>query len=987
MAANQTPTPPEAAPEAAPETAPEAAPEATPSVEPEPKSLAVASQLVEAFVGEPPVETAPVAEPEPEPEAPAPEPARTPPHPLPPTKTSPDADGELDLRAPELYLNRELTWLNFNWRVLHEAEDERTQLLERVKFVAIVSSNLDEFYMKRIGGLKQQIGAGLHELSVDGRTPRQQITECLAAAQQLSAHKQDLFERLSDQLSDNGIVLAGYEQLEDEEKESLREYYFENIFPLVTPQAMDPAHPFPFISNLSLNLLVTLNYPKDDTPSLARVKVPVGAGIPRFLEVSEGSCIYVALEDIMANNLDLLFPGMKVVACEKFRVTRNANTEQDEEQADDLLAMIESELRERKFAPIVRLEVGADTSVEHRGMLASEFGLDESTDVVEVHGMLAMYDLIEIATLDIPELRDPPHFPVNPAELADERLMFHVIRDKGSLLVHHPYESFTGSVERFLREASVDPKVRAIKMTLYRTSEETRVIQYLIDAARNGKQVAVALELKARFDEEANIRWANRLERVGIHVTYGVVGLKTHCKIILVVRQDYDGLRRYAQVGTGNYHAGTARLYSDLGLFTCDDQIGRDLTELFNYLTTGYKPKRNYNKILPAPKVLKQALLSKIDREIELHSPDAPGAIQMKMNALEDRDITRALYRASRAGVTVQLIVRDTCRLRPGIAGLSDNVTVISVVGRFLEHTRLVYFRAGGNEEYYIGSADCMKRNLESRVEAMVPVEDPRLQRELRALLDAQLNDRRRSAHARRGREKEPHQELPTAADRSRRETLQGSDPPAPAQAARSRATPTKPLISGTTGASRPPNGHRSPRRRHPDAVRWDAERKLGHDRELGMLSWKTRPRKDGEMYIVLEGELTEGESLHDLEIDADRVVFNMARVRYINSEGSRRLLHFLEDVGKRARITAELCAPAVVDLINMVPIFLDHMRVESVIVPIECPNCFAEGDLRVHLPAHGTPDLDYPDCEDCGTPTELAALEERYFAFLNSQN
>jgi len=670
--------------------------------------------------------------------------ATTPPHPLPPTKTSPAGeDREIDLRAPELYLNRELTWLNFNWRVLHEAADERTAVLERLKFVAIVSSNLDEFTMKRIGGLKQQIGAGLHDLSVDGRTPRQQLTECLGAAHALAAQSHAVFEQLSDVLSDNGIVLASYDQLDDEEREALRDYYFENIFPLVTPQAMDPAHPFPFISNLSLNLLVTLNYPKDDTPSLARVKVPVGAGIPRFLEVSEGSCVYVLLEEVMANNLDLLFPGMKVVTWEMFRVTRNANTEQDEERADDLLSMIESELRERKFAPIVRLEVGAGISEEHRGMLAAELGLDGSTDVVEVPGMLAMRDLFEIAALDIPELRDPPHHPSNPADLVDERPMFHVIREKGSLLVHHPYESFTQSVERFLREASTDPKVRAIKMTLYRTSEETRVIQYLIDAAKNGKQVAVALELKARFDEEANIRWANRLERVGIHVTYGVVGLKTHCKVVLVVRQDYDGLRRYAHVGTGNYHAGTARLYSDLGLFTCDDQIGRDLTELFNYLTTGYKPKRNYSKILPAPKVLKQALISKIDREIALHSAETPGLIQLKMNALEDRDITRALYRASRAGVHVDLIVRDTCRLRPGIPGLSENVTVISIVGRFLEHARIVYFRAGGAEEYYIGSADCMKRNLESRVEVLVPVEQPRLQKELRTLLDAQLGDQR----------------------------------------------------------------------------------------------------------------------------------------------------------------------------------------------------------------------------------------------------
>jgi polyphosphate kinase len=405
--------------------------------------------------------------------------------------------------------------------------------------------------------------------------------------------------------------------------------------------------------------------------------------------------------------------------------------------------MIETELRERKFAPIVRLEVEEGMSDLHRGMLAAELGLDEESDVVEVDGMLGTRDLMEIAAIDEPELHDPPHHPIDPPQLAGDRPIFHTIRDAGSILLQHPYESFTSSVERFLRDASRDPKVRAIKMTLYRTSAKTNVINHLIRAAQEGKQVAVVVELKARFDESANIQWASRLEEAGIHVTYGVMGLKTHCKVILVVRQDYNGLNRYAHIGTGNYHAGTARLYADLGLLTSDDAIGADLTELFNYLSTGYKPKRRYRKLLTAPTSLKKGLIERIQREIELHTPESPGRIQFKMNALEDGDVTRALYEASRAGVEVDLIVRDTCRLRPGIPGLSENVRVISVVGRFLEHARIYYFRNGGEPEYYIGSADLMQRNLESRVECVTPVEDPALQSDLRFLLETQLADTR----------------------------------------------------------------------------------------------------------------------------------------------------------------------------------------------------------------------------------------------------
>ena len=660
-----------------------------------------------------------------------------------PAVTSKPGPGR-NLDSPDLYLNRELTWLRFNWRVLAEAEDDRNPLLERLKFLAITASNLDEFFMKRIGGLKQQVVAGLHELTVDGRTPHQQITECYAVVRDFELRQREVLSVLLRLLEPFGIGIARYAELTEDEQGELRDHYFRNIFPLVTPLAIDPAHPFPFVSNLSLNLLVTVKDSRDNEPSLARVKVPVGSGIPRLLRVGTGYR-FVRLEDVMAHNLDLLFPGTEVASCEVFRVTRNANTERDEEEADDLLAMIETELRDRRFAPIVRLEVAPGMDSVRRGMLAAELGLDENADVFESDGMLALRDLMEIAALDLPALHDPPHHPIDHPRLhaEEERNIFHILRDAGSILLVHPYESFSTSVERFLREASEDPKVRAIKMTLYRTSSDARLINHLCNAARNGKQVAVVVELKARFDEAANIQFASRLEEFGIHVTYGVLGLKTHCKVILVVRQDYNGLRRYAHVGTGNYHPGTARLYADYGLMTSNDDIGRDLTELFNYLTTGYRPKRPYRKLLPAPALLKRALLDRIEREARLHSPDNPGLIQMKMNALEDVDITRALYRAAEAGVKIDLIVRDTCRLRPGLPGLSETVRIVSIVGRFLEHGRIYYFRNGGSEEYLIGSADCMTRNLESRVEVVTPIEDTLLCRELRAMLDVQLKPSR----------------------------------------------------------------------------------------------------------------------------------------------------------------------------------------------------------------------------------------------------
>ena len=646
-----------------------------------------------------------------------------------------------DLASPEWYLNRELTWLEFNKRVLSEAQDIRTPLLARVFFFSVIGSNLDEFYMKRIGGLKQQVGAGVKRLSVDGRLPMEQIEECTVSVNNILKRQRELGVELQEELSREGIFLERYASLNATQRAWLDDFFVDRVYPLLTPQGMDPAHPFPFISNLSINLLVSVRYPGSEHAYRNRIKIPVSDDTPRFIKVCDDE-IYVLLEDIVKNNLEMLLPGMEIDSAEVFRVTRNAITERGREQANDLLQMIESALRKRKFAEIVRLEVEAGMNPLHKGMLAAELGIDEARDVFEVQGLVGKVDMMEIAKIDRADLHYPHHLPVdNPELMEDDPNIFHVLREKKEVLLQHPYESFDTSVERFLREASTDPKVLGIKMTLYRTASQSRIIEYLIEASQNGKQVAVVMELKARFDEASNIKWAGFLEEAGIHVTYGVVGLKTHSKVIFVVRKDYDGLRRYAHIGTGNYHSGTARGYCDLGLLTCDPEIVADLTELFNYLTTGYTPIRQYKKLLPSPKILKKALLSKIYREINNKEKGGEGFIQLKTNALEDRDITEALYRASQAGVKVDLIVRDTCRLRPGIKGLSDNVRVISLVGRFLEHSRIFYFRNNGAEEYYIASADLMKRNLESRVEVCSPVESPRLQKQLREIIDLQLEN------------------------------------------------------------------------------------------------------------------------------------------------------------------------------------------------------------------------------------------------------
>jgi polyphosphate kinase len=665
------------------------------------------------------------------------------PHHTPPAQTSPAAAvaPAFDLQAPELYLNRELTWLAFNKRVLSEGEDARNPLLERVFFLAVVGSNLDEFFMKRIGGLKQQVGASVKRLSIDGRLPQEQIDACHLVVHEILAKQLLLEKDLQRELAGQSIDLVKYTELSQEDREIADSYFRYDIYPLLTPQGMDPAHPFPFISNLSINLLVSVRYPGTDHSLLIRIKIPTGAEVPRFVQIGKKT-VFILLEDLVANNLPILLPGMEIESCAAFRVTRNAITERSEEQANDLLVMIESALRNRKFAEIVRLEVDRGMLELHRGKLAAELGVDQEQDVYDVDGILGLRDLLQIAAIDRPDLHFVPHHPVdNPELLGDDPNIFHTIREQKNILLQHPYESFDTSVERFLRESSRDPKVLAIKATLYRTAKDSRIIKYLINAAQNGKQVAVVVELMARFDESANIRWAGFLEEAGIHVTYGIVGMKTHSKLIFVIRKDYDGLRRYSHIGTGNYHAGTARAYVDLGLITCDPEIGADLTELFNYLTSGCTATRRYLKILPSPKHFKKALLNKITREIEHQQAGGAGLIQLKTNALEDKEVVEALYRASMAGVHIDLIVRDSCRLRPGIPGLSENIRVISIVGRFLEHGRIYYFKNNDEEEYYIGSADLMKRNLESRVEVCAPVLSSRHKALLREVLDLQLTN------------------------------------------------------------------------------------------------------------------------------------------------------------------------------------------------------------------------------------------------------
>jgi polyphosphate kinase len=654
----------------------------------------------------------------------------------------------IELDSHEFFLNRELTWLSFNSRVLHEAADERNPLLERLKFLAIVSSNLDEFFMKRIGSLKRKVAAGIQDKSADGLTAQQQIDACYNAIREQELRQRELLKVLREQLAIHNIKIVSYDDVTTDQGIWLREYFYSEVFPLITPQSFDPSHPFPFISNYSLNLLVKVKKQGEsagDSIAYTRIKMPLGEGLPRFVQIPD-TYHFLPLEELVKKHLYMLLPQVDVEHAALFRVTRNIQAGRGSEETDDLLAMIQSELRDRHFASIVRVQVQDEIDSTARGMLAAELGLDEQSDVFSTgSSLMALRDLFEIAGIDRPELQEKPFKPLDPPQFSQATNIFHAIRNDGPFMVHHPYDSFKTSVERFLKEAAHDPKVKAIKMTLYRTSSDTKVVDYLIQAAQNRKQVAVVVELKASFDEAANIRWATRLEEAGVHVTYGVIGLKTHSKITLVVRKDYNGLQRYLHIGTGNYHAGTARLYTDLGILTNDKQMGIDATELFNYLTTGFTPDRFYRELLPAPKVLKSALLARIEREIKHHTTELPGLIQFKVNALEDADITKALYRACQVGVQVNLIVRDSCRFLPGIPGVSENATVISIVGRFLEHARIYYFKNNGDEEYLIGSADAMQRNLESRVEVVAPVKAPKLREELRFILDTQLNDYRQA--------------------------------------------------------------------------------------------------------------------------------------------------------------------------------------------------------------------------------------------------
>ena len=652
------------------------------------------------------------------------------------------AASDADLDDPSLYLNRELTWLAFNRRVLAEAEDDANPLLERVRFLSIFDSNLDEFFMKRIGGLKHLAGAGLNAPTVDGRTPQQQIEECQGSVAEALGDRAFIMQELLQLLHEAGIRVDSYRGLADDARAGLREYYRRSILPLVTPLAIDEAHPFPFVSNLSVNLLLRVLDESEDDPHLVRIKVPVSSRTPRFIRVGDEDR-FVPLEEIIEGNLDLLLPGAEILASGFFRVTRNAIVERDEESANDLLEMIEAELRERRFAPVVRLEVSPGLGTDLRAYLRKQLELKGAEDVYVVSDLLGARNLMEFVALDRPDLKYPRFEPVSHPRLAGAGSIFAELDARGPLLLKHPYQSYDNSVTRLLREAVQDSSVLAIKTTVYRTSEDSAIVPLLIDAVTRGKQVAVVVELQARFDEEANIRWANRLEEAGIHVSYGVVGYKTHAKATLIVRQQANGeLRRYVHLGTGNYHSVTARQYADLGLMISDEHIGEDATELFNLLTSGSLSKRRYRELLVSPLGMKAGLLARIRREIGHHERHGHGHIQLKTNALEDADITRALYEACRAGVKVDLVVRDSCRLRPGIPGLSESATVISILGRFLEHARLYYFRNGGAEEYLIGSADLMNRNLESRVEALAPISDKALQRELREILDLQVGDR-----------------------------------------------------------------------------------------------------------------------------------------------------------------------------------------------------------------------------------------------------
>ncbi len=626
----------------------------------------------------------------------------------------------------ELYFKRELSWLDFNSRVLAEAAATSNPLLERVKFLAIFSNNLDEFFMIHVPGMLEREGS---ELALPTR--ERSITTLDNIHSRLTpmlALQYRCFQEVLPQLAAYGIQLLRHSDLNSAQKEELRKYFEAEVFPVLTPLAVDPGHPFPYISNLSLNLAVVVRDPRTSKDRFARVKVPARAVLPRLVRVGSG-WQFILLEELIAAHIGSLFAGMEIRGCYPFRITRDADLELQEESADDLLEMIEEELSKRRFGGIVRVELARSMPAEIRDKLMEELEA-HAAQIYSVDGPFNMSDLFTIANIDIPELRDPPFTPGVPKALRDSADAFAAIR-KGDILLHHPYQAFS-CVSDLLSRAAVDPQVLTIKHTLYRTSGDSPILKALTTAADNGKQVACVVELKARFDEANNISWARQLEKSGVHVVYGLLGLKTHCKVTLIVRREGDKLRRYVHIGTGNYNPRTAAVYTDIGVLTCDTAFGADATDLFNFLT-GYAHQEQYRKFLVAPVTARKRLMAMVERETNLHSEANPGRIVAKMNALVDPQLIKMLYAASQKGVRVDLIIRGMCCLRPGVPGLSDNIRVISIVGRFLEHSRIFYFRNGGDEreEIYFGSADWMPRNLDRRVEVIVPVESPEIRRTL----------------------------------------------------------------------------------------------------------------------------------------------------------------------------------------------------------------------------------------------------------------
>lgn len=651
----------------------------------------------------------------------------------------------LKIFGDEYFLNYELSWLKFNDRVLAEAQNDKNKLLERIKFLSIVCSNLDEFFQKRVGGLKRQLMAGVKELSIDGLTPYDQLKSVRSAVQtMIETYRSCFFDDLLPALNKKGIHIKYYRELSDYQKGICDRYFQKQVYPIITPLAVDESHPFPFISNKSLSFAVELRNPRTKEKTFARVKIP--SNRTRFVQVHRkaNSVILVPIEDIIREKMEVFFPGMEILSAHIFRVTRNASVERNEEEAEDLLETIEDELRERKFAQIVRLELDDKMPTHIKNYLISHLDISWN-DVYEMKGTIGLADCIEIAKLDgFSRLKERHWNPVLHPALShnpDEELpsLFEVVK-KGDFMVHHPYHSFELSTQRFVEEAARDPKVLAIKQTLYRTSKDSPLMHSLMNAAEEGKQVAVLVEIKARFDEERNINWAQKLENYGVHVAYGIPGLKIHSKLTMVVREENDGLKTYCHISTGNYHPDTAQLYEDLALFTCDETIAEDVTNVFNLLT-GYAPEQTFNKLLVAPNFMRDKMTGYIEKEIAEAKNNRSARIIAKMNSLEDPLIIQKLYEASQAGVKIDLIIRGVCRLIPGKKGLSENITVHSIIGRYLEHSRIYYFNHAGEHIYLIGSADWMHRNLDARVEAICPIEEESLKKYLQFLLNIYFND------------------------------------------------------------------------------------------------------------------------------------------------------------------------------------------------------------------------------------------------------